>query len=151
MPRGDGTGPVGLGPMTGRAAGYCAGFPVPGFMNPVGLWGAAYGRGPGFGRGLGFGRGRGWRRMYYATGLPGWARFGYTGWGAPAPVYPAYYGAPFPGAPYAAPATQQPAASEQEMALLKEQAEFLREGLKGIEERLKELSGSEQGKDENEE
>jgi len=26
MPRGDGTGPWGLGPMTGRAAGYCAGY-----------------------------------------------------------------------------------------------------------------------------
>ncbi|NLG83887.1 MAG: DUF5320 domain-containing protein, partial [Firmicutes bacterium] len=25
MPRGDGTGPLGLGPMTGRAMGYCAG------------------------------------------------------------------------------------------------------------------------------
>jgi len=35
MPAGDGTGPLGLGPMTGRAAGYCAGFPVPGYMNPV--------------------------------------------------------------------------------------------------------------------
>lgn len=27
MPAGDGTGPMGLGPMTGRAAGYCAGYP----------------------------------------------------------------------------------------------------------------------------
>jgi len=35
MPRGDGTGPAGMGPMTGRAAGYCAGYPVPGFMNPM--------------------------------------------------------------------------------------------------------------------
>lgn len=35
MPGGDGTGPAGLGPMTGRAAGYCAGYPVPGFMNPI--------------------------------------------------------------------------------------------------------------------
>ncbi|NLG67487.1 MAG: DUF5320 domain-containing protein, partial [Actinobacteria bacterium] len=25
MPRGDGTGPEGMGPMTGRGAGYCAG------------------------------------------------------------------------------------------------------------------------------
>ena len=36
MPRGDGTGPAGMGPMTGRAAGYCAGYGVPGFMNPYG-------------------------------------------------------------------------------------------------------------------
>ena len=28
MPRGDGAGPVGMGPMTGRAAGYCAGYPI---------------------------------------------------------------------------------------------------------------------------
>ncbi|MBC8461292.1 MAG: DUF5320 domain-containing protein, partial [Deltaproteobacteria bacterium] len=35
MPGGDGTGPAGLGPMTGRAAGYCAGFPAPGFANAV--------------------------------------------------------------------------------------------------------------------
>jgi len=34
MPGGDGTGPMGLGPMTGRAAGYCAGYPVPGYMRP---------------------------------------------------------------------------------------------------------------------
>ncbi len=44
MPFGDGTGPMGLGPMTGRAAGYCAGYSVPGYMNPipgraVGQWG----------------------------------------------------------------------------------------------------------------
>jgi len=36
MPLGDGTGPAGMGPMTGRAAGYCAGYSVPGYMNPYG-------------------------------------------------------------------------------------------------------------------
>jgi hypothetical protein len=35
MPRGDRTGPLGWGPMTGRAAGYCAGYPVPGYLNPA--------------------------------------------------------------------------------------------------------------------
>jgi hypothetical protein len=72
MPRGDGTGPLGLGPMTGRKAAFCAGFPVPGFMNPVGR------RFPhrAYCMGLGaFGFGRGWRWCYYATGLPFWARF----------------------------------------------------------------------------
>jgi len=34
MAWGDGTGPNGLGPMTGRGAGYCAGFNVPGYANP---------------------------------------------------------------------------------------------------------------------
>ncbi len=33
MPRGDGTGPNGMGPMSGRAAGYCAGFAQPGWTN----------------------------------------------------------------------------------------------------------------------
>jgi hypothetical protein len=33
MPFGDGTGPARFGPMTGRAVGFCAGFPVPGYMN----------------------------------------------------------------------------------------------------------------------
>ncbi len=67
MPGGDGTGPTGMGPMTGRAAGFCAGYPAPGYMSPVG------GRGYwGWGRGRGGGRGR--RNWYYATGLPFWAR-----------------------------------------------------------------------------
>jgi len=94
MPFGDGTGPAGMGPMTGRAAGFCAGYPVPGYMNPVvgraGFYGAgmpavgpygagAYGygmpyggrgnpwlrRGFGFGRGFGRGRGRGRGRFGY--------------------------------------------------------------------------------------
>ena len=55
MPQGDRTGPNGQGPMTGRGAGYCAGFAAPGFMN------AGFGRG--FGRGMGFRRGFGRRRM----------------------------------------------------------------------------------------
>lgn len=45
MPRGDRTGPAGAGPMTGRGAGYCAGFDGAGFAN-----------GRGFGMGLGRGR-----------------------------------------------------------------------------------------------
>lgn len=46
MPRGDGTGPIGLGAKTERAAGYCAGHPVPGFMNPMpGPRGSIRGRG----------------------------------------------------------------------------------------------------------
>ena len=60
MPRGDGTGPAGMGPMTGRAAGYCAGYPVPGFMNPGPRMGMGWGRGyaaPGYGFGVGWGRG----------------------------------------------------------------------------------------------
>ncbi|MBN2852549.1 MAG: DUF5320 domain-containing protein [Clostridia bacterium] len=33
MPRGDGTGPNGMGPLTGRKIGYCAGFNSPGYLN----------------------------------------------------------------------------------------------------------------------
>jgi hypothetical protein len=78
MPRGDGTGPRGTGPMTGRAAGYCAGFDMPGYADPVpgGRMGSGFGRGRGFaGRGRG-GGGRGYRHWFYATGQPGWMRFG---------------------------------------------------------------------------
>ena len=50
MPRGDRTGPYGAGPMTGRAAGYCVGYSVPGYMNPTYGYGRGFGRG--FGRGL---------------------------------------------------------------------------------------------------
>ncbi len=61
MPGGDGTGPMGFGPMSGRAAGYCAGFAVPGYMNA--------GRGGYWGRGRGFrGAGRGWARMGVPVG-----------------------------------------------------------------------------------
>jgi hypothetical protein len=93
MPFGNGTGPAGLGPMTGRAAGFCAGYHAAGYMNPVmgragfygpgvpsigpygqGLYGLPYGgraapwfhRGFGFGRGFGRGgRGRGRSRFGY--------------------------------------------------------------------------------------
>ena len=154
MPGGDGTGPEGLGPMTGRAVGYCAGYPVPGYMNPVRFRGVGFWRRPYLGWGAGFGRGRGWRRMYYATGLPGWARFGYPGWAAPAywpataAPYPAFYGAPLYGAPYTGrnPEEVAKAAAEQETAFLKEQAELLKEELEAVEQRLKDLSGLEKGK-----
>ena len=33
MPRGDGTGPTGTGPRTGRGAGYCAGNATAGYGN----------------------------------------------------------------------------------------------------------------------
>ncbi|RCW48754.1 MULTISPECIES: DUF5320 domain-containing protein [unclassified Halanaerobium] len=64
MPRGDRTGPEGMGPMTGRAMGYCAGADSPGFVSGTPAYvGRGYGRG--FGRGGGYGRGRGAR--FYGT------------------------------------------------------------------------------------
>jgi len=76
MPAGNGTGPMGMGPMTGRAAGCCAGYSVPGYMNPL--------PGRGFGRG-GWGR----RNRFYATGMPWWARAAAGSWGGCGP-----YGGP---------------------------------------------------------
>ena len=126
MPAGDGTGPMGMGSMTGRAAGYCAGYGAPGYANPI------PGRGYGFwGVGRGFvGRGRGHRHWYYATGLPFWARQG-----AYAP--PMSYVAPqYGAAPYAPTMT-----SEQELTYLKEQAEYLATSLDEIQKRITELEG----------
>ena len=110
MPRGNGTGPMGRGPMTGRAAGYCAGNGQPGVANPVA------GCGGGFGRGMGGGSGRGFRNMFFATGLPGWARSG----GAPAP------------------------AGMNEKQVLKSQADALQAQLDTVRQRLGRLEAAEQ-------
>jgi len=78
VPRGDRTGPMGMGAMTGRSAGYCTGFGRAGYANPVPgrNWGMGFGRGrEAAGRGFG-GGGHGWRHWFYATGLPRWMRFG---------------------------------------------------------------------------
>ena len=83
MPRGDRSGPGGMGPRSGRAAGYCANYDAPGFMNRfIGggfgrVAGMRYGRGFGQNRGFGNrGRGFGLRSMFRDSGLPGWMRFG---------------------------------------------------------------------------
>lgn len=63
MPGFDGTGPMGMGAMTGGVRGPCN-------PNYQGAWVGGFR--PGQGRGGG--RGRGYRHMYWATGLPGWRR-----------------------------------------------------------------------------
>lgn len=72
---------MGMGARMGRGARYCEGFGMPGYANPAG----GRGLGMGFGRGRGFGGrgggGCGWLHLFYATGLPGWMRFG--GWTSP--------------------------------------------------------------------
>ena len=78
MPGGDRTGPSGMGPRTGRVAGYCGGSGMPGGANPnIGRgFGMGAGRGRGtWSRGAG-GGGRGWRNIFHATGLTGWMRSG---------------------------------------------------------------------------
>ncbi|KYK21966.1 hypothetical protein AYK24_02895 [Thermoplasmatales archaeon SG8-52-4] len=63
MPGVDGTGPQGRGPMTGRSAGFCAGFSSPGYANPEPARGFGRGIGRGFGRGY-WGRRMFWRGYY---------------------------------------------------------------------------------------
>lgn len=87
MPGGDKTGPRGMGPMTGRAAGYCTGAGAPGYANPGG--GRGFGMGMGRGRGMGRG-GFGFRHRFFATGVPGWQRAGQFG-GAPVNPVPVEY------------------------------------------------------------
>lgn len=112
MPFGDGTGPAGYGSMTGRAAGYCAGFSVPGYANP------AVGRGFfGRGRGIGRGRGRGFRNMFYATGLPFWARANY-------------------------PLTK--ISEKEEIDILKNEAKYMQDEMNAINERIQELEKQKQ-------
>ena len=127
MPGGDRTGPMGAGPMTGRGVGLCAGYDVPGNMNPSS---GRFGRGFGHGRGGGFGRGfqhggRGWRHQYYATGVPGWAR----GYDYPNPAVPPVFGTP------ASTKTVQ----AEELAYLKEQTRYFKGALEDIEKRVNEL------------
>jgi Family of unknown function (DUF5320) len=114
MPRGDGTGPVGQGPMTGRAAGYCAEYAVPGFASGPAFGRATFGRGMGYGRGgHGAGGGCGYRNRFYPTGVP----------------FSAFVG-PGPG-----PALDR----NEEMALLKSESQRLQSVLETIEQRLAQL------------
>jgi hypothetical protein len=119
--------------MTGRAAGYCAGFAMPGYANPVTGrgFGTGFGGGRGFG-GRGFGAGRGRRNWYYATGLPGWVRAGAG--------YPAFGAGSF----------QVPAAPVftrgEEVDALQGQADWLEGQLGSIRKRIEELSAQEETK-----
>jgi len=115
MPRGDGSGPMGQGPMTGRGAGTCAGYANPGYAN---AWGG--------GMGMAWGRGgpRGYARRGFVPG-PG-ARWMGTPW------VPAY--GPMP---YAAPNRETQAAA------LQSQAEQLRDMLQQIEEQIRALKEEE--------
>ena len=109
MPRGNGTGPSGMGPMTGRAAGFCAGYGTAGYLNSAG-GGGYWGRGRSFGRGRGFGR--------------GW-------FGCGPAVGPAY---PYGGVP-----VDPDKSTPQELEALKGQAQYLENSLSQIKERITEL------------
>jgi hypothetical protein len=95
--------------MTGRRAGYCSGYAAPGYANPT----------PGFGMGMGYGGGRGWRHRFYATGVPGWAR----------------YDAP----PLVPPSSAPRMTRDAEMEWLKAHVEDLQSALQQANERISEL------------
>ena len=109
---------MGMGPMTGRGAGYCAGYGVPGYTNPYVGFGRGRGSGMGWGRGRGMGWSRGWGRGWRGSS-------GYGAW----PYYPAPV-APVPG---------QAPSRENEMEFLKTQSEAIQEELKAINGRIEEL------------
>ncbi len=121
MPRGDGTGPWGQGSMTGRGAGFCGGFQMPGYANPV------PGRGFGGGGRGGGGGGRGRRNMYWATGMPGWARLG-----------------SFPGPGGVGPSYGTDTSKAEEVEALRQQAEYFKASLDDIEKRLQAMESSDE-------
>lgn len=114
MPKGNGQGPNGRGPMTGRAAGFCANAGMPGYMNAPGNGGSGMGGGRERGGGFG-GGGRGWRIRVCTTGAPAGLRGGRGAAMLPEPT---------PG---------------EELEILKRQAEAFESGLAGLRQRIEEL------------
>jgi len=123
MPGFDGTGPNGMGPMTGGGRGFCASLPT----GPTGSGVQSFKRGF-FGRGGGRGR----RNWFYATGLPGWQRA--------ASGIPAFgrSGSPFGGGSYGPVWTAQ-----EEKEALKDQVEFLKNQLNELQNRIATLEKEE--------
>ena len=120
MPTGDGTGPTGLGSMTGRAAGYCAGYSAPGYMNPR--------PGYGFGRGFGRGGGRGFRGGGFGGG-----RF--------QPMVP------FAATPYPYEAAYMQPTPQEERSFLENQIKALQGQLDAVKQRLDEVTMQTKEKD----
>ena len=112
MPGLDGTGPWGQGPMTGGARGYCN----PGYSG----YGRGYGRG--FGRGYGLGGGRGFRRGF-GPGFVGQGAYG--GW------YGQAYGPGYAGS--------YSVSREDEIIMLKNQADLIKADLDAINNRIEGL------------
>lgn len=129
MPNGDQTGPMGNGPMSGRAGGYCAGNQQAGWMNR--MMGHFFGQGPGNaggGRGRGQGGG-GRRRRFQGGGMPGCQQtlMNQSALGGSEPMPTAVVERP-------------EITREQELAQLRQQAQKLDAGLEQIRSRIEELS-----------
>ncbi len=118
MPRGDRTGPHGVGPRTGRGLGFCTGNEEPGYANPAYGLGRRMGRGVGRGRSTGWraGRGAGWGRgnRNFFGGPPGWGR---------------------------AVLADSGIAKEDEISWLESQAQRLKDSLENLQKRLDTLKG----------
>ena len=114
MPGGDGTGPMGRGPMTGRGLGLCAGYSSPGYT-----------ANSGYGRGFGRGWGRGFGRGYWGRGRGFWWR-GYRD--------PYYWHQPYDIGSYPQPS------KDEEKTYLEEMIKDLEEEIKNIRNRIQELS-----------
>ena len=123
MPGGNRTGPTGAGPMTGRAAGYCAGNPAPGYAS-VGFGNRGFGRGRGFGFGRGPGQGMG-RGMAWGRNTQFQAP--YSGYGVAPPYVATNVAPPDPG---------------QTLSALKGEAEYLEKSLNSIKQRISELEST---------
>lgn len=116
MPGFNRTGPMGAGPMTGGARGFCN--PAIAGYRSAAYGALGYGRGGGFGRGYRAGMGGGFGRGYgrgYSRGFNG--------------NFPAY------GAPYAID-------SASELDMLKAQADAFRNSLDSIQQRIADLEKS---------
>ena len=112
MPGGDRTGPIGKGPRTGRALGYCTGHNAPGYAFP------------GFGRGFGRGWNRGFGRGYWGRGRGFWWRSGLD----------PYYHQPYNVEMYPHPN------KEEVKAYLEEMIKDLEQEIKNIRNRIQDLS-----------
>lgn len=116
MPGGDRTGPLGRGPMTGRAGGYCTGYDRPGYANPWFGRGHQGGRGCEWRWGVGGGGGYGWDRERNRERVYRGRSYGpYRGW------------------------AHSDLTQEDERKWLQEEAEFLKRELKQIQNRLANL------------
>ena len=123
MPGFDRTGPTSMGPMTGGGRGFCnpsrASYgPAPAQETGYGRgFGRGYGRGRGLGRGAGFGRGRGFGRRGFSSPAGGMV----------GPAYGPGYGSPYNARP------------EDEIRMLKDEADYMKNELDSINKRIQEL------------
>ena len=121
MPGGDGTGPGGQGPTTGRGLGYCSGYNTPGYTKGPGM-GMAWGRGRaafGYGRGMAWGRGRGRRGVWAA---------------------PTYRPGVAPRAPTYGNVQTGELDKDQELNMLKQEKNFLESEMQGIKKAMEDIS-----------